>query len=77
MLIAVLRYLFLLYFSLTDIAYAYIDPGFLSSLGMYLFIIINFLVVIFFVYPKELLKKIYKKIFNKNKEDSNNVSKNK
>jgi hypothetical protein len=77
MLMAALKYIFLLYFSLTDIAYAYIDPGFLSSLGMYLFMIINFLVVIFFVYPKELLKKIYKKIFNKNKEDSNNVSKNK
>ena len=73
----VLKYIFVLYFSLTDIAYAYIDPGFLSSLGMYLFMIINFLVVIFFVYPKELLKKIYKKIFNKKKEGSNNVSKNK
>ena len=72
-----LKYIFALYFSLTNFAYAYIDPGFLSSLGMYLFMIINFLVVIFFVYPKELLKKIYKKIFNKNKEDSNNVSKNK
>ena len=77
MLMSALKYIFLLYFSLTDIAYAYIDPGFLSSLGMYLFMIINFLVVIFFVYPKELLKKIYKKIFNKNKEDSNNVTKNK
>tara|TARA_B100000575_G_C22997948_1_gene575153 strand:+ start:132 stop:359 length:228 start_codon:yes stop_codon:yes gene_type:complete len=71
------KYIFVLYFSLTDIAYAYIDPGFLSSLGMYLFMIINFLVIIFFVYPKELLKKIYKKFFNKKREDSNNVSKNK
>tara|TARA_B100000427_G_scaffold78813_1_gene64194 strand:+ start:1321 stop:1548 length:228 start_codon:yes stop_codon:yes gene_type:complete len=73
----VLKYIFVLYFSLTDIAYSYIDPGFFSSLGMYLFMIINFLVIIFFVYPRELLKKIYKKIFNKKKEDSKNVSKNK
>ncbi len=73
----VLKYIFVLYFSLTDIAYSYIDPGFFSSLGMYLFMIINFLVIIFFVYPRELLKKIYKKIFNKKKEDGKNVSKNK
>ena len=73
----VLKYIFLLYFSLIDIAYAYIDPGFLSSLGMYLFMIINFLVVLFFVYPKELLKKIYKKFFNKKSEDNDNVTKNK
>jgi len=72
-----IKYIFVLYFSLTDIAYSYIDPGFFSSLGMYLFMIINFLVIIFFVYPRELLKKIYKKIFNKKKEDSKNVSKNK
>jgi hypothetical protein len=73
----VLKFIFVLYFSLTDNAYAYIDPGFVSSLGMYLFMIINFLIVIFFVYPKELLKKIFKKFFNKKREDINNVSKNK
>ena len=43
---------------------------------MYLFMIINFLVLIFFVYPKEYIKRIYKKLFNK-KNEKNDISKNK
>ena len=71
-----LRFIFVLYFSLTSISHAYIDPGFLSSIAMYLFMIINFLVLIFFVYPKEYIKKIYKKFFEK-KNDKNDISENK
>jgi len=57
--------IFVIYFSLISSAHAYIDPGFLSSIAMYLFMILNFLVLIFFVYPKEYIKKIYKKFFKK------------
>ena len=71
-----IKFIFVLYFSLTSIANAYIDPGFLSSIAMYLFMIINFLVLIFFVYPKEYIKKIYKKFFEK-KNDKNDISENK
>lgn len=73
-----LKFIFVLYFyfSLTSIGYAYIDPGFLSSIAMYLFMIINFLVLIFFVYPKEYIKKIYKKFFKK-RNDKNDISENK
>lgn len=69
------RYIFILFFSLISVAHAYIDPGFLSSIAMYLFMIINFLVLIFFVYPKEFIKKVYKKFFEK-KNDKKDISKN-
>ena len=71
-----IKFIFVLYFSLTSIAHAYIDPGFLSSIAMYLFMIINFLILVFFVYPKEYIKKIYKKFFVQ-KSDKNDISKNK
>ena len=60
-----IKFIFVLYFSLISSAHAYIDPGFLSSIAMYLFMILNFLFLIFFVYPKEYIKKIYKKFFKK------------
>ena len=66
---------YIFFFIFSNSAYAYIDPGFLSSLSMYLFMIINFLVLVFFVHPKEIIKKFYYKFFKK-KEDINNDVKN-
>jgi hypothetical protein len=63
-----IRFIFF-FLALNSTAYAYIDPGFLSSIGIYIFMIFNFLVLIFFVYPKEFIKKICKKIFKKNEKD--------
>ena len=63
--IMLFKFFFFLYFSLISKAHAYIDPGFLSSIAMYIFMAFNFLVLIFFIYPKEYIKKIYKKLFKK------------
>jgi hypothetical protein len=64
-----IKFIFVFFFILNSSAYAYIDPGFLSSIAMYLFMIFNFLVLVLFVYPKEFIKKIYNKIFKKNEKN--------
>jgi hypothetical protein len=64
------KFAFVFFFILNRNAYAYIDPGFLSSIAMYIFMIFNFLVLILFVYPKEFIKKIFNKIFKKNDKDN-------
>jgi|694.fasta_scaffold39021_7 hypothetical protein len=69
------KFIFVLYFSLINSAHAYIDPGFLSSVAMYIFMVFNFLVLIFFIYPKEYIKNIYKKLFKK--KNDRNIKKNK
>jgi hypothetical protein len=70
-----IKFIFILYFTLISSAHAYIDPGFLSSIAIYIFMIFNFLVLIFFVYPKEYIKKIYKKFIKK--KNDRNIEKNK
>lgn len=65
----VIKLIFVFFVFLNSAAYAYIDPGFLSSVAMYLFMVFNFLVLFLFIYPKEFIKKIYKKIFKKNEKD--------
>jgi hypothetical protein len=63
--IKLIKLISIAYFSLITNVHAYIDPGFLSSIGMYIFMILNFLILIFFIYPKEYIKKIYRKFFKK------------
>jgi hypothetical protein len=64
-----LRFIYFFIFILSSNAQAYIDPGFLSSIAMYVFMIFNFLVLFLFVYPKEIIKKLYNKFFKKKKND--------
>ena len=50
----------------TNTAYAYLDPGFISSFLISIVVFFNFLVAFLFLLPKKIFSKV-KRLFNKKK----------